>query len=73
MIQSIKGEKILKGLRGEKPCDTRTIEELILRISRLLVDSPSILEIDVNPIKVFGAGEGAQAVDARVVLKKEAR
>jgi len=34
----------------------------------MLVDLPQIQEIDINPVLVFPEGEGAVAVDARVLL-----
>jgi len=34
----------------------------------MLVDLPQIQEIDINPVLVFPEREGAQAVDARVLL-----
>ena len=69
MINQIKGRKILSGVRGEKPCDIDSIEGLLVRLSRMLVDFPMIQEIDINPVKVASIGQGAQALDVRVVLK----
>ena len=70
MIQGIKGKKILTGVRGEPPYDTNVIEDFLVRLSRMLVDFPMIREIDINPVKVFFEGEGAQVVDVRVILDK---
>jgi len=42
--------------------------DLLVRLSHMLVDFPQIQEIDINPVLVFTEGEGAQAVDARVIL-----
>ncbi len=70
MIRGIRGNKILTGIRGEKPCDLNAIENLLLRLSRLLVDFPAIQEIDINPVKVLNAGQGAVALDARVILSE---
>ncbi len=68
MIGSIRGASILQGIRGEKPCDTETVADLLVRLSHMLIDFPQIQEIDINPVLVFAEGEGAQAVDARVIL-----
>jgi acyl-CoA synthetase (NDP forming) len=68
MIGSIRGARILQGIRGETPCDTETVADLLVRLSNMIVDLPQIQEIDVNPVLVFPKGEGAQAVDARVIL-----
>jgi len=68
MIGSIRGARILQGIRGEKPCDIESVVDLLVRLSHMLVDSPQIQEIDINPVLVFAEGEGALAVDARVIL-----
>ncbi len=68
MIQGIRGNKILTGIRGEKPCDLGALEDQLLRLSRLLEDFPVVREIDINPVKVLSAGQGAVALDARVIL-----
>ena len=69
MINGIAGKKILSGFRGEKPYDLEALENLLLRLSRLLVDFPAIREIDINPVRVLTAGEGTVALDARVILE----
>jgi acyl-CoA synthetase (NDP forming) len=39
-----------------------------LRISKLVDDMPEIAELDLNPVVVRPAGEGAYALDARIRL-----
>ncbi|NTV32407.1 MAG: acetate--CoA ligase family protein [Deltaproteobacteria bacterium] len=68
MIGSIRGARVLQGIRGEKPCDIETVVDLLVRLSHMLIDLPQIQEIDINPVLVFPEGEGAVAVDARVLL-----
>ena len=68
MIGSIRGTRILQGIRGEKPCDIETVADLLVRLSNMLIDLPQIQEIDINPVLAFPEGEGAQAVDARIIL-----
>ncbi|MBW1800299.1 MAG: acetate--CoA ligase family protein, partial [Deltaproteobacteria bacterium] len=68
MMRDIRGHKILDGLRGEPACDSAFIETLLVRLSRMLVDFPVIKEIDVNPVMVFPEGQGASAIDARVII-----
>jgi len=70
MIGNIRGSKILKGVRGEPSCDIAAIEDMLVRVSRIMVDFPEIQEIDINPVVVFSHGKGSQALDARVVLNK---
>jgi acyl-CoA synthetase (NDP forming) len=68
MIGSIRGVRVLQGIRGEKPYDLETVADLLVRLSHLLIEFPQIQEIDINPVLVFAEGQGAVAVDARVIL-----
>ena len=68
MIREIRGFRLLQGVRGQPPADTEAIVDCLLRVSRLLADLPEIEELDINPLVVWGQGEGAMALDARVVL-----
>ena len=69
MVKNIKGYKLLKGYRGHKPADEDSIQELLLRISRLVEQVPEISEIDLNPIIVMPPGEGCRVVDARIHVR----
>ncbi|MGP8078627.1 MAG: acetate--CoA ligase family protein [Thermoplasmata archaeon] len=73
MIESVKAFPILQGVRGEPPSDLDALAEVIERISQLAVDLPEVSELDVNPLIVRRVGEGAVAVDARVVLAPPSR
>lgn len=66
MIAEVKGSRLLRGLRGEKPLDVAAVVDCLLRLSQLLLDFPAIAEMDINPLMVLE--KGAVAVDARVVL-----
>jgi acyl-CoA synthetase (NDP forming) len=71
MMDSISSIEALKGFRGRVPSDLEAVEDLLVRLSQLLMDFPMIKEVDINPIMVFDRGKGAQALDARVVLSDE--
>jgi acyl-CoA synthetase (NDP forming) len=66
MISEIKGYQILKGIRGETPKDVKSIRDVLMKISQLVMENPEIKEIDLNPIFVFN--KGLQVVDARMIL-----
>ncbi len=70
MIDSIKSVALLKGARGEKPADIDSIKEGLLRLSQMVTDFPMIKELDINPLKVFAAGDkgGSIAIDARISI-----
>lgn len=66
MISEIKGYQILKGIRGETPKDVKSIRDVLMKISQLVMENPEIKEIDLNPIFVFE--KVLQVVDARMIL-----
>lgn len=68
MIERIKGIELLKGFRGEPPCDLDAIAQSLLRLSQLVTDFPEIEEMDINPLIVLPAGSGARVVDARILI-----
>lgn len=67
MIDSIKGARILEGIRGRAPADREAIIELLLRVSQMAVDlEDQLQEIDLNPVIVFE--RGLKIVDALAVI-----
>ncbi|KAF5064616.1 Protein lysine acetyltransferase Pat [anaerobic digester metagenome] len=70
MIRKIKTHELLEGVRGAKPKDVDSIVDIILRISQLVTDFPEINEFEINPLMVFDEGDGALAVDMRLMLKE---
>jgi acetate---CoA ligase (ADP-forming) len=64
MVRSIRGVQLLEGMRGEPPADMAAIEETIQRVSQLVGDNPSIIEMDINPF--IALESGGIAVDARI-------
>ena len=69
MVHSIKGFRLLKGVRGESPSDIGALVDSLLRISQLVTEFPEISEFDMNPLMVLGEGNGVRAVDVRISLK----
>ena len=55
-----------KGVRGRRPIDVPALASLLVRFSQLVVEQPSIAEIDINPL--LASPERLLALDARVVL-----
>lgn len=68
MIDELRGAPILKGARGHKRSDIEAVVEALLRVSQLLVDFPEIIELDINPLRVFHQPGGCCALDARIIL-----
>jgi acetyltransferase len=69
MLSEIRARALLDGVRGEPPADKAAIIETLLKISQLVTDFPDIVELDINPLVVYEAGQGAIALDMRMVLK----
>ncbi|MBP0119872.1 MAG: acetate--CoA ligase family protein [Nitrosarchaeum sp.] len=68
MIVSIKTQKILQGVRGEKPSDVAKLSECIQRLSQLVTDFKEIKELDMNPVLVMEKGKGCKILDVRIGL-----
>ena len=64
MVRSIRGIRLLQGVRGEAPSDLRAAEDVIQRVSQLVGDHPTILELDINPW--IALAEGGVAIDGRI-------
>jgi acyl-CoA synthetase (NDP forming) len=72
LIRSIKGYRLLQGYRGHPPADVDAIQELLLRLSRLVEEVPEIVELDLNPIFALPPGQGYRIVDARIRVSQTA-
>ncbi len=66
MVGETRATRLLDGFRGRPPVDRAAIEHALLRLSSLIVATPDIAELDLNP--VFGYPTGLLAVDARIIL-----
>ena len=71
MIEETKAFTLLKGIRGEPPSDIESIKMTLLRVGQLVSDFPEIVEMDINPIIVYGEGEGCTALDVKITLTKD--
>ncbi|WP_299539987.1 bifunctional GNAT family N-acetyltransferase/acetate--CoA ligase family protein [uncultured Streptomyces sp.] len=66
LIRSIRAAPVLFGWRGSSPVDTRALEELLLRVSRLVDDHPEIVGVALEPVVV--ATQGLTVLGASVRL-----
>ena len=67
MIREVKAYKLLRGVRGEKPSDIMSIAEVIMKLSQLSVEFPEIMEMEINPLRVFE--KGCSALDFKINIK----
>ncbi len=70
MIISIKGAKLLQGVRGAPPSDVDALADALVALSRFAAGhGDTLASIDVNPFVVMPQGHGAVALDCMVVPK----
>lgn len=67
MLDELVSSKLLAGFRGEAPVNRKKISNMMLGLSRLSLECPDILEIDINPLIADEAGD-IVAVDALIIL-----
>ncbi|MEU7161231.1 bifunctional acetate--CoA ligase family protein/GNAT family N-acetyltransferase [Streptomyces chrestomyceticus] len=67
-IRSIRTAPLLFGWRGSQPVDTAALEDLLLRVSRLVDDHPEVVGVDLEPVVV--AAHGLAVLDATVRLAR---
>jgi acetate---CoA ligase (ADP-forming) len=70
MIEDIRGFAILKGYRGQA-VDLESLRNLLLKISRLVMENPEIAELDLNPLFLYP--DGYVTVDARMFVSEPVR
>ena len=69
MIRSLKGYKIMEGIRGQEGIITDVFAEILVRLSAILRYATEITELDLNPI--MGKGDSLVVVDARIRIEKK--
>jgi len=68
MIAEIHGARLLSGVRGNPPSDTKALAQALVALSRFAASHASQLDsVDLNPFVVLPQGEGAMALDCLVV------
>jgi acetyltransferase len=70
MIEETKAYTLLRGVRGEPPSDINSIIDVILKNSQIMCRFEEIVEMEINPLFVYGEQEGCAAVDIRIAISK---
>ena len=68
MIGDLRGRSLLEGARGLAKPNRGAIVATLLRMSQLLVESPDLEEVEINPLIV--TADDAIAVDARALVRQ---
>ncbi|MBF0302714.1 MAG: GNAT family N-acetyltransferase [Desulfamplus sp.] len=66
LMQQTKAYRLLKGYRNRTAANMELLEEMIIRLSQLLIDFPQIAELDMNPVLIKDSKP--IAVDARILV-----
>ncbi|KRA82746.1 acetate--CoA ligase family protein [Altererythrobacter sp. Root672] len=67
-LLELKQAALLKGYRGSPALDVAALAGLIVQIGRVMAGSPSIREVDLNPVIIHPEGEGVVALDALMLV-----
>ena len=68
-LYQLKSAALLRGFRGSPALDVRAAAEIVCRLGALMLATPAIKEVDINPVVVYPEGQGAVALDALIVTR----
>jgi len=68
MLEELRGQAILNGLRGAEPLDREVLADFFVTFSCLMSENPEIEECDLNPL--ICRASSIMIADARVKLKE---
>jgi acyl-CoA synthetase (NDP forming) len=66
LVREIKAAPLLFGWRGAEPVDTDALEELLLRVSRLVDDIPEVASVELEPVVVAPRGLAVLGASVRL-------
>ena len=65
-LRKLKSGALLDGWRGAPALDVAAVADIVVTLGRMLRGTPQVREVDLNPVLVYPAGEGAVALDALI-------
>lgn len=68
MLENTWAGRRLRGFRNLPPADRQAVIDAIMRLGQLVADFHQLSEVEINPLRVFTAGQGVAAVDVRIRL-----
>jgi acetate---CoA ligase (ADP-forming) len=66
ILRSLKGATLFEKFRGTPARDIEAVVDAIVSLGTFIRAHPEVREIDINPLMVFGEGEGALILDALI-------
>jgi acyl-CoA synthetase (NDP forming) len=67
VLRKLKGAALLGPFRGRPARDLDAVAAAVATLGAFMRAHPEVSEVDINPLMVFGEGEGALALDALIV------
>jgi acyl-CoA synthetase (NDP forming) len=71
MIEEVKGKPVYQGARGLPKADPQELASILVGVSKLVQEHPTIRELDLNPLVV--TPKGVRAIDARILVDVTAK
>jgi acetyl coenzyme A synthetase (ADP forming)-like protein len=68
MLENTWAGRRLHGYRNLPPADRQAVTDALILLGQLCADFPQLVDIEINPLRVFPNGQGASAVDVRISL-----
>jgi acyl-CoA synthetase (NDP forming) len=68
MLENTWAGRRLEGFRNLPPADRKSVVEAIINLGQLASDFPQLIEIEINPLRVFPDSQGTAALDVRIRL-----
>jgi acetyl coenzyme A synthetase (ADP forming)-like protein len=69
MLQELQAFPLIKGFRNEPPRDKQGLIMLIDTVARFFIESPHVVEFDLNPVFLYE--QGVCVVDARIYISDD--
>ncbi len=66
-IHQLRGARLLGEFRGRPARDVDAVADMVVKVGAAMRAGLGIMEIDINPLMVMAAGQGATALDALIV------
>ena len=67
-LRSLRAARLLGPFRGAPARDVAAVARTLATLGALMLASPRLAEIEINPLMVYGEGEGVLALDALLVM-----
>lgn len=65
-LRKLRMAPLLDGFRGAAPVDVEAVAALVAALGAIVLATPAIREIDLNPVIAYPRGQGALALDALI-------